>query len=566
MKSGGSRDGPPGNKAGGPHEEAAHTYDCAIAFTHDSGKRKFELRPYQQEAVAAVIKGFDEFKRQLLVCPTGGGKTLIFARLAEHYQPKRTLVIAHREELLQQAQDKILAATGLVAEIEAADRRVSLDSPVVVASIQSLARAARRERFPSGHFGLVVVDEAHHVLAASYTQVLAHFTGAKVLGVTATPDRGDKRSLSTYFENIAHEVGLVELVKAGYLSRIQVRTIPLQIDLRGVHSVAGDYSADELGHAIEPYLETVADVVARDFANRKTLCFLPLCALSERFANLCRERGLPAEHVDGASQDRAGVLARFRSGETALVSNAMLWTEGFDEPSIDCVIPLRPTKIRSLFSQQIGRGTRVYPGKENLLVLDFLWITQRHSVISPASLVAANEEEARGMGRDGDLLDNAELYCNERLEALARELEANKRRKAQQYDLLEISVALGDARLASFEPTMRWHGDPVTQKQFDMLERCGINPCGLRGKGHASAVIEHLEDRRSRGLATYKQVRFLTRRGVSNAHQMSVERASALISSLIGKQVPARSHAKRARQYTAKPSLSCATSEGGRHE
>ena len=112
-----------------------------------------ELRPYQQEAVDAAIKGFDEFKRQLLVCPTGSGKTVIFAKLAEHYQPARTLVVAHREELLQQARDKILTATGLVAQIEAADRRVSLDAPVVVASVQTLSRAARRERFPSGHLG-----------------------------------------------------------------------------------------------------------------------------------------------------------------------------------------------------------------------------------------------------------------------------------------------------------------------------------------------------------------------------------------------------------------------------
>jgi superfamily II DNA or RNA helicase len=219
-----------------------------------NAQKRLEQRPYQEEAVAAVIRGFAEFKRQFLVCPTGGGKTVIFAKLAEHYSPNRTLVVAHREELLQQARDKLLSATGLAAEIEAADRRASLAAPVVVASVQSLSRAARRERFPAGHFGLVVVDEAHHVLAASYKRVLAHFSGAKVLGVTATPDRGDKREIGEVFENIAYEIGLVELVKAGFLSRIQVRTIPLRIDISGVNSVAGDSSVDELGHACQESL------------------------------------------------------------------------------------------------------------------------------------------------------------------------------------------------------------------------------------------------------------------------------------------------------------------------
>ena len=297
--------------------------------------------------------------------------------------------------------------------------------------------------------------------------------------------------------------------------------------------MAGDYSADELGHAIEPYLETVADIVARDFAHRKTLCFLPLCALSEQFARLCRDRGIPAEHVDGASPDRASVLARFRSGETALVSNAMLWTEGFDEPSIDCIIPLRPTRIRSLFSQQIGRSTRVFPGKDNLLVLDFLWQTQKHNIIQPASLVAADEEEARGMRREGDLLENAELYRTNRLEALARQLAENRRRKAQNYDLMEFAVAIRDTSLANFEPTMRWHSDPVSPRQAELLERCGIHSLAVTSKGHAAALIDRIMQRRERGLATYKQVRFLSRRGTPNAHALSFQNANALIQEII---------------------------------
>ena len=465
--------------------------------------------------------------------PTAAGKTIVFAILAQHFLPGKTLVLAHREELLTQAKDKILAATGIVAEIEAAGQVASLQAPIVVASVQTLMRESRRARFPANHFGLVVIDEAHHVLAESYQRTLAHFSGTKALGVTATPYRGDKRALGDYFQNIAFEIGLVDLVNAGYLSRIQVRTIPLKIDLHGVRTTAGDYNADDLCNAIEPYLAQIAGAVAADCPDRKTLVFLPLCSLSERFAELCRERGLPAEHVAGTSKDRAGALERFKSGEIKLLSNSMLYSEGFDEPSIDCVIPLRPTKSRNLFAQQVGRGTRIHPGKDHLLILDFLWQTHKHNLVRPASLVAEDEEEAFGMDGDGDLIENSGRYRRQILDKLLRELEANKKRQGQNFDLLEFAVAIGDLQIARFQPSLRWHAEPISEKQFDLLERSGINPNSVRGKGHASVVIERLQDRRSRGLATYKQVRFLARHGVPNAHLVSFTSASALISELI---------------------------------
>ena len=509
---------------------------CPVKSGANGEPVNLALRPYQREAIAATIKGFDEFRRQLIVCPTGSGKTLLFAKIAEHYQPGRTLVLAHREELLEQARDNILRATGIIAEIEAAERTASLEAPVVVASVQTLTREHRRRRFSPDHFALIVVDECQHALSESYQRVLGYFEGARVLGVTATPDRGDKRLLGDYFENIAHETTLVELVTQGYLSRIRVKTLPLRIDITKVKSVAGDFSSDQLGHALEPHLAAVADIIARDFAGRKSLAFLPLCALSERFAGLCRERGITAEHVDGGSRDRRGVLERFRSGETSLVSNAMLWSEGFDEPSIDCVIPLRPTKIRSLYAQQIGRGTRIHPGKDFLWVLDFLWLTHRHNLIRPPALIAQDDEEAQAMGGDGDLLDRAEQYRQEKFARLAEALEANRRREAKEFDLLEFAVAIGDAELASFEPTMHWHGDPISPRQTEFLTRCGINPAALKGKGHACHVIDKIMQRRAAGLATYKQVRTLRKFGVPEAHLISFTRAHAILDRLFGER------------------------------
>jgi type I site-specific restriction endonuclease len=206
----------------------------------------------------------------------------------------------------------------------------------------------------------------------------------------------------------------------------------------------------------------------------------------------------------------------------------MLLTEGFDEPSVDCIIPLRPTKVRSLYAQQIGRGTRIHPGK-HLLVLDFLWLTHRHNVVRPAALIARDEEEAARIHSDGDLIENVEQARADRLAKLARELEALKTRKAREFDLLEFAVALGQEELSHFEPVSHWHSQPVTTKQRDYLTRCGINLAGICSRGHASAVIDKLSARRANGLATFKQLRALRRFGIEKAHLVTFAAATRML-------------------------------------
>jgi superfamily II DNA or RNA helicase len=208
-------------------------------------------RPYQQEAIDAIEAGFKEFNRQLAVSPTGSGKTCLFAWLAKRRQPGRTLIMAHRNELVDQAIDKIRVATGIIAGKEKAEFSASLSDPVVVTSVQSMIR--RLDRWPPNHVSLIVVDECHHSISDSWQTVLAHFTG-QVLGVTATPDRGDKRKLGTFFENVAIDIPMVKLIQEQYLCPITVKSVPLRIDLNTVRLQAGDFSDEELGHALEPYL------------------------------------------------------------------------------------------------------------------------------------------------------------------------------------------------------------------------------------------------------------------------------------------------------------------------
>jgi superfamily II DNA or RNA helicase len=495
-----------------------------------------ELRAYQKEAVDAVLKGFEQFDRQLLVAATGAGKTVVFSHLAQRFQPKKTLVLCHRDELVRQAVDKLKMATGLVATVEKAEAVADLDAAVTVASVQTLVRETRRSRFPSNHFGLIVADEAHHAVSDSWQSVLGHFTGAKILGVTATPDRGDFKNLGTFFENVACEIGLFDLIRQGHLCRILVKSLPLGIDLTGVHRRMGDLAGDELGHTLEQYFPRIVGASLEYLRERKTLAFLPLCSTSERFAAECRRHGLRAAHISGDSTDRQELLEQFADGRIQLLSNAMLLTEGFDLPSIDCILALRPTTNRSLFAQMIGRGTRVCEGKENLLLLDFLFKHEKLSLSAPAHLVAENEREAGDMaGRDGELEAVARNVRAERESRLAEELRRNRQRTAKTVDIIEFACDIHDVSLADYQATMRWELEAPTEKQMAFLVKAGFDAVAIQNKGHASKIISALMQRRAQGLATAKQLKYLKAYGFHNPAKATFEEATAFLDTIFKK-------------------------------
>jgi superfamily II DNA or RNA helicase len=503
------------------------------------------LRPYQEQAVAAVLNSYAQFDCSLLVAPTGSGKTIIFAHIAKRVAELdggKTLILAHREELIDQAIDKLLLACDIRATKEKADSYADRTAQIVVASVQTL-RSARLESWPKDHFAKVIVDEAHHVTADSYQRILAHFQGTRVLGVTATPDRGDKRSLGTYFQDVAYEINLLDLIRDRFLSPIKAETIPIKIDLSGVNLAKGDLDASGLGHAIAPYLEHIAGLFAERYKDRKTLVFLPLIKLSEQFALLCKTRGIAAEHIDGTTTERSEILERFSSGHTRLLSNAMLLTEGYDEPSIDCIVCLRPTRVRSLFAQIVGRGTRIHPGKSELLIVDFLWLSQEHNLIKPAHLVAADQREAADITRameEGSSLTEAKEVADEerRLElereivhrhALAAQLEANRHRKGRLFDAVELAIALRDLVNADYEPTMGWHTQTLTDKQATFLEHKGIDSATIKDRGHASSVISRIKERETLRLATPKQAFWLHKLGHPHPELCSFQEASQFL-------------------------------------
>lgn len=504
-----------------------------------------DLRPYQQSSLGQTIEGFHLFDRQLGVLPTGGGKTIVFSHLAKQFLPKRTLILAHREELIDQAIHKLHQATGIYAQKEKADFKASLHGEVVVASVQTMQR--RLDKWPSSHFGLVVADEAHHAISKSWQEVLSHFSSAKVLGVTATPDRGDKRNLGQYFENIAFEISLFDLINQGYLSRISVKSIPLQIDLRGVRQTAGDYNETDLGTALTPYMHKIAAAIAEEAAFRKVLVFLPLIATSMEFAKVCQEHGLNADHVDGTSEYRKEKLERFHNGNIEVLCNAMLLTEGYDCPDISCVVILRPTRSRSLYSQMVGRGTRVAPGKENLLLLDFLWMHEKHSLIRPAHLVANCDEVAdemteaaqkpSGGGEQPELdLQALESDCRrQREQKLQEELALKANRKARTVDAMEFCLSLHDTAAAEYEATMPWEFQPPSRGQQDILERNAIDPGSVKNKGHATKIIDLIITRQKLNLSTPKQIRLMRQFGHPSPETVTLEKATAFIGQRLGK-------------------------------
>lgn len=464
------------------------------------------LRPYQNEAVSAILNGWNEWQKELLVLPTGCGKTVVFNTIA-HQRPGNVLVLAHREELIEQARDKYFKMfSEMPGKIKAAETDIKR---VTVGSVQTMMR-----RDYTGLFNTVIVDEAHHSISESYQTVLNQFPEAKVLGVTATPDRGDKRSLARFYEGIAYEYSLKQAVAEGYLCNITARTVPLEIDMSNVKISLGDFQVDSVAETLEPYLPKIAEAVQQYAANRKTVIFCPLISIAQELAEM-----IPgAREVNGNSPDRKEVIEWFdKAGPGAVLCNAMLLTEGWDCPSVDCVVVLRPTKIRSLYAQMIGRGTRLSPGKENLLILDFLWLCQRHNLCKPASLISDNEADVEKVTRETtedeiDLFDAVSDAEEQRRNALAEALASQKKKESKLINPLEVFSILEDVGLADYEPTFPWELADATEKQIETLSKFGIDAYGIT-KGYASKILDKVIKRREAGIATIKQVNALKRFG-----------------------------------------------------
>jgi superfamily II DNA or RNA helicase len=486
------------------------------------------LRPYQSAAIDAVQERFAAGDRAtLLVLPTGTGKTVVFSEVARRTVEAggRVLVLAHRSELLEQALGK-LRALGLFAGIEQAQQRARA-ADVVVASVQTL-RGRRLSAWSPDAFRLVVVDEAHHAPAATYRSILEHFSAASVLGVTATPDRLDGAGLGKVFASIAYSYELRDAIRDGWLARVEAQRVRLTVDLDTVHTRAGDLDLRELEelYGTDAAVKTVVDPLRELAGARRTILFAISVAHSQALAAAINEQEPGAARwVSGETrpEERAEAVAAFRAGRLRVLVNCALYTEGFDCPEVECVAIARPTKSRALYAQMLGRGTRTAPGKESVLVLDFVGVTKRHRLITPADVLAGKEHDAdvvaEATERGGDMLDALEL-AREEVEQRKKQNSKAARWRAEMVDLF------GDL------PEGTEHSEAATDRQRDMLLRTGMKLPEDLTKAQASRLIDGVLQRRHDGLCTYKQARMLQRHGV-DARRMTFAEANLRITQLM---------------------------------
>ena len=333
---------------------------------------------------------------------------------------------------------------------------------------------------------------------------------------------------------------MTKAIREGFLCPIKAQMIPLELNIRDVGMSNGDYAVGEIGTALDPYLEQIAVEMTHYCHGRKTVVFLPLIKTSQKFCDLLNRSGLRAAEVNGNSDDRAQVLQDFEAGQYDVLCNSMLLTEGWDCPAVDCIVILRPTKLRSLYQQMVGRGMRLSEGKDHLLLLDFLWLSSRHDLCRPSALVSKDAAIAEKM--DAQLMKDDNVYdlieaeeqaerdiLAEREEALARELAEMRRRKRKLVDPLQYAMSIAAEDLVGYVPTFAWEMAPASTKQLEFMEKRGIFTESVKNMGMASMIIDRLKRRQDEGLSTPKQIRCLEKYGFLHVGTWQFDQANSMI-------------------------------------
>jgi superfamily II DNA or RNA helicase len=410
-----------------------------------------KLRDYQEGALEAITAS--ESKRQLVALPTGTGKTVVFSSLIQRLGRDAgwdgpggafsALILAHRDELLQQAADKLTqVAPELAMSIGFVKAKLNdTRMPVVVGSVQTLAVASRLQQMPEW-FDLIIVDEAHHATAPSYRRILDRYPEALVVGFTATPERHGKKgaTLNTVFDDMVYARSIEEMIRQGYLADLRAIRVTLEdLNLKAVKKSGGDFQAEALGSAMEDAhaLEHAVEAWREHAEGRRTIAFFPTVATSIAAAALFREAGVRAQHLDGETpaEHRRAIIAALAAGDVDVVCNVGVLTEGFDEPSLGCILIAAPTQSRIKYAQMVGRGTRLYPGKDDCLILDIAGVSGSLSIQSVGTLFGLKRDPKPGE-RATDAVDReaeeelAEAQAAHDAEAAAKaQAELDKRRR-----------------------------------------------------------------------------------------------------------------------------------------
>jgi superfamily II DNA or RNA helicase len=531
------------------------------------------LRSYQRHASDSVIREWDTTPSTLVVFPTGLGKTILFADIIRRVFPRRSLVIAHREELIFQACDKIKRATGLTAGVEMGESRImpgTRPPAVVVATVQTLTAggdgSGRMGKFDPAAFGTLIIDEAHHACAAGYRRVIDYFRQnprLRVLGVTATPDRADEEALGQVFDSVADDYEILDAIRDGWLVPVQQQFVSVaDLDFSQIRTTAGDLNGADLARVMEDErnLHSIAGPAIEIIGNRRALVFASSVAHAERLSEIFnRHRDGMADWVCGKTPKdrRRALLADFAAGRTQVVCNCGVLTEGFDDPGVEVIIMGRPTKSRSLYAQMVGRATRPLPGvvdgpetpeartaaiaasaKSNCLVVDFVGNSGRHKLCTSADILGGkvSEEAVEAAVREAREGGKPVRMDDALAEQQAR-IEEAKRQEAARRARLVIgakwsSRAVNPFDVLQIEPQAErgWdRGKSLTEKQRGLLAKQGIDPDSMP-YSQARQLIQEIFRRWDNGMCSFKQAKLLARNGLNP--NVSREDASKMIDEL----------------------------------
>lgn len=536
-----------------------------------------KMRPYQDAACAGVLSAFETHTSALAVLPTGLGKTVLFAEVIRqmHARGCRAMVLAHREELITQAADKIQRVTGLECQIEMGAYHVQTMfgqmPPVVVSTVQTQCAGGdgcgRMSKFDPQDFGLVVIDEAHHATSSTYRRCVEWYTqnpACKVLGVTATPDRADEEALGQVFDEVACNYEIIDAIKDGWLVPIEQQMVTVgSLDFSGVRTTAGDLNQGDLAQVMEDErnLQGIAAPVIEICGERRAIIFAATVEQAERLAEILnRYKPDRASWVCGKTDkdDRRRILADFKAGRLQFVVNVGVLTEGFDDAGVQVVVMARPTKSRALYAQMAGRGTRpaeeVAPllgdcatnedrcamirssSKPSCLVVDFCGNAGRHKLCCTADILGGNisndviEEVARRVREGGQPVD-----MTEELAKVKAEVEARKRREAATRAGLQARAKF---LVSKIDPFSAWDITPVQERGWDkhrhftpkqsqvLRERIGVDPDRIP-YGQGKQLLDEYFRRIDGHYASIKQQTLLRKHGFSMPLRM--EQAGRMI-------------------------------------
>jgi len=530
-----------------------------------SAPNKRVLRPYQIECVDRALAALQTHQRIIAVLATGLGKSVIFAEIARRFDG-RVLLLSHRLELVRQGRNHLFdAAGGEWCGIEQGTLRGG-DARLVSASVQTMAK--RYSTYSPDHFGLVIIDEAHHAPAQSYRKILKHFSAAKLLGVTATPDRADRKGLHAVFEKCCYRMDIGPAVDEGWLVPLKgQRRYIKDIQLAHIKKTCGDLQEGQLDNAIVNAAVAISRDLAAELPNRRILVFTPGVASGKLIASSLNEI-IPgcARSVDGKTgeDERREAFDKFGKGHIQFLVNCQLVTEGVDIPACDTIAMCRPTLSRGLYTQMIGRGLRALPGtvdgydnpearhfaiehsgKPSCLIVDYVGNSGKHDLIGPVDIlgsketpevIAAAKKVIKKASERGESIDveAAISLAKEGLAKLAgRRVTATVKSRA--FDPLAAMHLPRD-------PDMNARREPPSEKQLAFLRKSGFEDKELHplSKMECTRVIADVMTRRNQGLATIKQYKTILKYVVDPSDpqwlNLTFDAASKMISRIAAKQ------------------------------